>query len=349
VLTRRNLMFGGLAAATAIAVPAALLLPRRAASGSISEYSPPKVVVTAEHTLTVDGMCVHLAFSPDGKTLACGGYASQGGKAVQLWDVDRGTPTATLPAGDYSSAMAYLPDGKTLAVCGHEDVNVWNVDSGDKVASFATHDDGGFLAVRPDGKILATSGGHGVRLWDTRTRDKIATLADTVANVMAFSPDGKHLAAVVPDDGGADSVVRVWEVDSGKQTVELPTGANSLEFFPDGKALAVGSFEVDTARGRTRLWDLATGKRVSTLAGKGPSMALSLDGTILVTGGEPGDPGAWCWDPNTGHRLNTLTSKETEEMTFSPKGDTIAAIDRESTIDNSDTSKVMLWTLKKGS
>ncbi len=74
----------------------------------------------------------------------------------------------------------------------------------------------------PSGGLLATAGvglnGEGqVVLWDTKTWKALKTLIPdkvvqpvTAVKCLAFSPDGKTLAA-----GGASGTLTLWPVDSG--------------------------------------------------------------------------------------------------------------------------------------
>src|SRR5207248_2011885 len=152
-----------------------------------------------------------LAFSPDSKTLATGGYDDNRDPVVQLWDVASGQLKATLkPSLNYLDSLAFSADGKTLATGGPGEnspraVLLWDLPTGQlKAVLKGASRDSGYdtayyrapLAFSPDGRTLATTSADDnsqVLFWDVASKQVRATLRghqDTVA-ALAFSPDGK--------------------------------------------------------------------------------------------------------------------------------------------------------------
>ncbi|CAM5653106.1 Protein kinase OS=Streptomyces tendae OX=1932 GN=GUR47_11270 PE=4 SV=1 [Streptomyces tendae] len=197
-----------------------------------------------------------VAFSPDGKALATVGDPSDkrsypNNEPAKLWDLTRldpepygqGDPRRNLALDDVTYAVAFSPDGKTLATGGpYSDVRLWDVATGRLKATLANDRvQARDLAFSPDGRSLAVTADGGVLLWNLADRRPSAILSDDDSGYgddkireLAFSPDGRFLAGTTlggvdepdedsdaPDeygpsnDPGAHHGVRLWKLPSG--------------------------------------------------------------------------------------------------------------------------------------
>src|SRR5262249_56080673 len=119
------------------------------------------------------GNVTTLVFSPDGKTLASGGWDDM----VRLWDVDSGKELRKVLAHQAMVArVVFSPDGKTLASRGGIDgtLRLWDPQTGTelrKVEQLSRVNPWRFyreaaLAISPDSKTVAASDRKGVIFFD---------------------------------------------------------------------------------------------------------------------------------------------------------------------------------------
>jgi serine/threonine-protein kinase len=194
------------------------------------------------------------------------------------------------------------------------------------------------LAFSPSGTTLAINS-HYICLWDIAATGCTTAPVFSDENSVAFSPDGKLLAA-----GNATGSNVLWDVAARKLAVTLTDpgskGVGSVAFSPDGKILAAGDFN-----GRTYLWDVAAGKLAAALADPGSKgvnpVAFSPDGRTLAAGDFNGR--TYLWDVAARKLTAALAdpgSKGVGSVAFSPDGKTLATGDAD--------GRTYLWDVAAG-
>ncbi len=195
------------------------------------------------------------------------------GSRITVWDVAMRVPRCYCFGSENGiHAMAFSPDGTTLATTGREVVKLWDIATGRLVLDLEANQWMTDVAFSPDGTRLAASSlpifGHAaVSLWELHDGHGLRSFRGLVGAVtkLSLSPDGRLVAALADDWH-----VALWERSTGRLrfVFETPKGFVSdnaaLAFNADGSRLAFASGSAavlwDAAKGQiVQQWDLPPG------------------------------------------------------------------------------------------
>ncbi len=195
--------------------------------------------------------------------------SGEAGGAVTVWDLR----TRQVKSRCYGShwdvyALAFSPDGMTLASAGRDSPNLWDVGTGRLLLMLGNRDQATDLAFSPDGRRLAVSSDHGVpgrsdvvvvyELDFGRGMQSLRGLVGQIAHVR-FSPDGRWLAAL-----SQNWQVAVWDLKENHllHVFDVPKGLFAdnadLCFSPDGNR-----FAFVTGR-QAKMWEVASGRELGS-------------------------------------------------------------------------------------
>lgn len=283
-----------------------------------------------------------LTASRDGKLVASGGDGQ-----VLVLDASSGRQVGQFSqVGGRIHALAFTPDDRLLAASGQGGmVHVYDLSAGKELASWKAHEDVvTALAFAPGGKTLASASFDGlVRLWTRPNLEKTSNAGPAWAqekslgtgtcraHSVAFSPDGKRLAAGF--SGMAQSFtgpeteraqVLLWKLEDTRSPIRLfGTGKDftAVCFSPTDPLLAAASSD-----GTLRTWNLE-GRPLASLRAHDSwitSLVFSPGGeTILSTAW---DPDARLWDLPGWKLVGAATeiSAVPRELVYEPRGKLLA-------------------------
>lgn len=201
-----------------------------------------------EHKRPVNG----LAFSPDSKAIALGGYGDENGNNLwMLWDIN-GKARTILGHSDQIYRLAFSPNGKIVATASWDrSIKLWNAVDGKLIRTLDGKHNSWILGLNfsPDGKMLVSSSqDKTAKIWSVEG-NLLYTLIDHKGDVndVVFSPNGKIIASA-----SSDQTIKLWNTDGMLlRTLRGHNGAvYGVSFSPDGKRLVSASWD-----GSIKIWN----------------------------------------------------------------------------------------------
>jgi serine/threonine protein kinase/WD40 repeat protein len=246
---------------------------------------------------------VMVRFSRDGRYLAV--KHQEGGEVVLVvWDMRQAAKLLDVPAGVYSDAVDFHPDGRTLAA-GRRDGSIvlYDLDGRRELRRFPPGPVPYSIRFDSTGTRLVTvspGARDGILVRDVKDGTIAASWAlPESARAAEWHPDGRSIAV-----GGEVGTIRLLDAGDPSRTPRTiqahDAAVVALAFHPGGRLLASASWD-----GTMRLWDLRSAEQlVRCPLPEARALRFSGDGRFLGPGLDRAS--AWSWEVAEGVECRSL-------------------------------------------
>lgn len=282
-----------------------------------------------------------LSVSSDGSLIAAGSRSG----AVGFWDAHTLQPVGErIDAGAPITALAFLPDGKRLAVAvgavesrdaitPETTARLWDVSTRRPSGiALAGHDQSvNTFAVSPDGKLLAAGDNQGRVVFHNLSDGTVVGRSLQLGGGegiydLAFSPNGRWLGVGTFARGGAGHA-HAFDMVAREEVAQVGTASlMTVAFTADNKQFVTAGESVDVWN--TANWQAARTRPIATQ--HGPPRAMSTDAGLVLSGF---DGTLTVWDPNGLPTIaRVLLGAASTGGTFSPDGAWLAITSSDDTM-----------------
>ncbi len=241
------------------------------------------------------GRLASAIISPDGKRV----ISVDGKSMVKGWDVGKRTEQFSFKGPNAFGVMTFSPDGKFFILGGFNPmVSIRDAEKGGEVRALKSQvrsQSVVSVAYSPDGKRVAAGTmatpalrkPADLKIWDAETGQELLTIHPAINEAditgLAFSPDGKRIAAAISDRLNHKGEIQVWDTEKGEEILSLQghkKEAMSVAYSPDGKIIATGSED-----GTFRLWGAENGIEIRSykVTAERTTVSFSPDGKRLAS------------------------------------------------------------------
>ena len=242
-----------------------------------------------------------LAFSPDGETLASGGF-----RCVKIWKHRKGVSLAEFDAGTANVVCLDVSPAAGVFATGHEDGKVRvQKTSGELLGEISAASDSVIsLSLAMDGRSLCTLSKAGkLDFWNVEGSKKTGSIAlPSGATAVTYLAKDANVAT-----GGEDGVVLLWaipeegapavEAKEGEEGAKVPASPAPIKELKGHAKRITCVVSVDRAGGQllsgsedgtVRLWDAPGGKQVREFKHGSPvrSAVVRKDGARIAIAGD---------------------------------------------------------------